>query len=72
MNKMSQWKCKECGCTEFIEKYKNGYRKYGEYDENGEPIVDTLEEDDPELEIQCENCGYTALKLKTIANCIEV
>ena len=28
------WKCKKCGCTRFIENYRNGYRQFEEYDKN--------------------------------------
>lgn len=32
---MAKWKCNKCGCGGFIEQYMNGFRKYGEYDEEG-------------------------------------
>jgi predicted nucleic-acid-binding Zn-ribbon protein len=68
---MAKWKCKYCGCESFTEHYMNGYRKYGEYDEEGEPIYETLEDDDPELEIECEKCGNRGLYLKNIAELVE-
>ena len=61
------WKCKECGCTKFIENYRNGYRQFEKYDKDGEPVYETLIDDDPELDIECENCGHSGYRLKNIA-----
>lgn len=61
------WKCKKCGCTNFIENYRNGYRQFEEYNKDGEPIYETLIEDDPELDIECEKCGNSGYYLKNIA-----
>lgn len=61
------WRCKKCGGTEFIEFYKSGYRKFSEYDRNGDAVEDSLCEDVPELYIECEECCKYGLKLKDIA-----
>lgn len=68
---MARWKCKHCGCENFSEHYMNGYRKYGEYDEEGEPIDGTIEDDAPELEIECEECGNRGLHLTNIAELVK-
>lgn len=68
---MGYWRCKECGGEEFIELYRNGYKKYEEYDKNGEPVEDSLCDDDPELDIECEKCGNSGQYLKDIAEWIE-
>lgn len=40
------WKCNKCGCAKFIENYRNGYRQFEEYDKDGEPVYETLTDDD--------------------------
>lgn len=66
------WRCKECGGTEFIEQYMNEYRKYKEYDKEGEPVYDSQVDNDPELDIECENYGNRGDHLTVIAEWVEV
>lgn len=66
------WRCKECGCIRFVENYRNGYRQFEEYDKDGEPVYETLIDDDPELDIECECCGNSGYHLKNIAEWVEV
>lgn len=61
------WRCKKCGGTSFTELYKGGYRKFDEYDKNGDPLEDSLVDDDPELYTECDECGNFGLKLQNIA-----
>lgn len=65
---MAKWKCNKCGCGGFIEQYMNGFRKYGEYDEEGEPIYESFLDDDPEIDIVCEKCGNRGSHLTDIAD----
>ena len=43
------------------ENYRNGYRQFEKYDKDGEPVYETLIDDDPELDIECENCGHSVI-----------
>lgn len=68
---MAKWRCNKCGCESFIEQYTNGYRQFREYDKDGEPIYETLIDDDPEIDIECEECGNRGSSLEDIAYLVE-
>lgn len=61
------WKCNKCDCKDFVEQYMNGFRKYKRYDKEGEPIYETILDDDPEIDIVCEKCGNRGGHLTDIA-----